>query len=81
MGVCSSRRKPVILVLWVVLFIIIVFISGYSHASRTTNVFKLKPKSHNTGHFFGFLPRRMPIPYSSPSRKHNDIGLKSWRSP
>ena len=35
----------------------------------------------NHGHFSGFLPKRMPIPYSTPSRKHNDIGLRSWRSP
>ncbi|KAG7034431.1 Protein IDA-LIKE 2, partial [Cucurbita argyrosperma subsp. argyrosperma] len=44
--------------------------------------FKLKPKKpHSYGHFFGFLPRRIPIPASGPSRKHNDIGLRSWRAP
>ncbi|KHN29158.1 Protein IDA-LIKE 4 [Glycine soja] len=47
----------------------------------TTTVFKFKPKSQHHGHFSGFLPKRMPIPYSTPSRKHNDIGLRSWRSP
>ncbi|KAE9602787.1 hypothetical protein Lalb_Chr12g0203271 [Lupinus albus] len=66
------------------LTIILLFLSifmNHCHGSRTTNVFKLKPKSQHHGHFSGFLPKRMPIPYSNPSRKHNDIGLKSWRSP
>ncbi|KAI4317130.1 hypothetical protein L6164_025030 [Bauhinia variegata] len=75
MGLC---RRPVVLLVWLLLFI---FIVGHCHASRTTNVFKFKPKSQHPGHFFGFLPRRLPIPCSSPSRKHNDIGLKGWRFP
>lgn len=72
-------RRTLLLVLWLLLF---VFIFGHCHGSRNSNVFKLKHKSQHHGHFFGFLPKRMPIPYSTPSRKHNDIGLKStWRSP
>ncbi|KAF7840081.1 Protein IDA-LIKE 2 [Senna tora] len=49
-------------------------------ASRSsTKLFKWNPQSPHThtGHFYGFLPRRMPIPYSSPSRKHNDIGFRA----
>ncbi|XP_012571927.1 protein IDA-LIKE 2-like [Cicer arietinum] len=63
------------------LFILLLCIFGYCHGSRTNNVFKAKPKYQHTGHFFGFLPRRIPIPFSSPSRKHNDIGLQRWKSP
>ncbi|KAL5752078.1 hypothetical protein ACOSQ2_022585 [Xanthoceras sorbifolium] len=77
MGQC--RIQPILLVWFFFLFIFIV--SQYCHGSRTTNVFKLKPNSQYTGHFLGFLPRHFPIPASGPSRKHNDIGLKSWRSP
>ncbi|KAH1255421.1 Protein IDA-LIKE 4 [Glycine max] len=67
----SRRRKTLMLLL--VLFLCIL---GHGHGSRTTNVFKLKPKSQHTGHFFGFLPKRIHIPFSSPSKKHNDIGLQ-----
>ncbi|KAH1079918.1 hypothetical protein J1N35_019679 [Gossypium stocksii] len=42
---------------------------------------QIKPKPQYKGHFLGFLPRRFPIPASGPSRKHNDLGLQSWRSP
>lgn len=72
------RRKLKSLLLSLILFLCIF---GHCHGSRTTNVFKVKPKYENKGHFFGYLPRRIPIPFSSPSRKHNDIGLQSWRSP
>uniref|UniRef100_A0A7N0V0U2 Uncharacterized protein n=1 Tax=Kalanchoe fedtschenkoi TaxID=63787 RepID=A0A7N0V0U2_KALFE len=38
-------------------------------------------KSPNmVGHFMGFLPRGIPISASAPSRKHNDLGLQSWKS-
>ncbi|KAJ7945272.1 Protein IDA-LIKE 2 [Quillaja saponaria] len=76
MGLC---RRPLVLLLWLLLFICITV--DHCHGSRTTNVFEVNPKPQYIGHFFGFLPRRMPIPYSGPSRKHNDIGLKNWRSP
>ncbi|KAB1210294.1 Protein IDA-LIKE 2 [Morella rubra] len=69
-------RGPVVRLIWLLFFIL-----GHCHGARTTNVFKLEPKSQYSGHFLGFLPRRIPIPVSGPSRKHNDIGLKSWRSP
>ncbi|KAG4389750.1 hypothetical protein JHK82_015342 [Glycine max] len=72
----SRRHKTLLLLL--ILFLCIL---GHGHGSRTTNVFKLKPKSQHTGHFFGFLPKRIHIPFSSPSKKHNDIGLQSLRSP
>ncbi|ESW31814.1 hypothetical protein PHAVU_002G270200 [Phaseolus vulgaris] len=72
------HRRPLILVICLFLFL---FVLGHCHASRATNVYKLRPKSQHHGHFSGFLPKRMPIPYSTPSRKHNDIGLRSWRSP
>ncbi|KAE7998278.1 hypothetical protein FH972_002837 [Carpinus fangiana] len=76
MGVC---KRPLARLLW--LFLLFIFILGHCHGSRTTSVFKFKPNSQFSGHFLGFLPRRIPIPASGPSRKHNDIGLKSWRSP
>ncbi|CAL0319688.1 unnamed protein product [Lupinus luteus] len=72
------RPKPTLLFCLILLFFCLL---GHCHGSRTTSAFKFKPKSeHNKGHFLGFLPRRIHIPYSSPSRKHNDIGL-TWRSP
>ncbi|CAJ1974682.1 unnamed protein product [Sphenostylis stenocarpa] len=75
--VLRSRRHQILLLL------LILFLSTleHGHGSRTTTVFKFKPKSqHSTGHFLGFLPKRMPIPYSSPSKKHNDIGLQNQYS-
>nr|AFK45340.1 unknown [Medicago truncatula] len=63
------------------LLLLFLCIFGHCDGSRATNVFKVKPKYEHKGHFFGFLPGRIPIPYSSPSRKHNDIGLQSLRSP
>ncbi|KAK7353622.1 hypothetical protein VNO80_19073 [Phaseolus coccineus] len=75
--VIRSRRHQFLLLL-LILFLCTL---GHCHGSRATSVFKFKPKSQQRGHFLGFLPKRMPIPYSSPSKKHNDIGLQSWRSP
>ncbi|XP_059624793.1 protein IDA-LIKE 2-like [Cornus florida] len=72
-------KRPLIQLLWLVLLFI--FIVGQCHGSRTIHVFKINPKPQNLGHFMGFLPRRIPIPSSGPSRKHNVIGLESWRSP
>lgn len=72
--------RQLVLLLW--LFLMFTFIVQLCHGSRTTNVFKIKPKSqYSTGHFLGFLPRHLPIPASGPSRKHNNLGLQSWRSP
>ncbi|KAB2055812.1 hypothetical protein ERO13_A11G055800v2 [Gossypium hirsutum] len=73
-------RRQLVLLLW--LLLIFTFLACHCHGSRlTTNVFKIKPKPQYKGHFLGFLPRRFPIPASGPSRKHNDLGLQSWRSP
>ncbi|KAB2008661.1 hypothetical protein ERO13_D10G105766v2 [Gossypium hirsutum] len=71
--------RQVVLLLW--LFLILTFLVHYCHGSRTTKVFRFHPKSHYTGQFLGFLPRHFPIPASVPSRKHNDLGLQTWRSP
>ncbi|KAE9608707.1 hypothetical protein Lalb_Chr08g0238521 [Lupinus albus] len=78
--ILCCRRPPLNLVFCLILFFCLM---GHCHGSRTTSAFKVKPKSqtqNNLGHFFGLLPRRIPIPYSSPSRKHNGIGL-TWTSP
>ncbi|MBA0628384.1 hypothetical protein Godav_023123 [Gossypium davidsonii] len=72
-------RRQVVLLLW--LFLILTFLVHYCHGSRTTKVFRFHQKSHYTGQFLGFLPRHFPIPASVPSRKHNDLGLQTWRSP
>ncbi|PRQ49277.1 hypothetical protein RchiOBHm_Chr2g0120121 [Rosa chinensis] len=89
------RRVPVtkfLLAVWLFLTFIFILVNC-SHGSRLItqqhnqeqqelDVFKMKPKNHQySGHFLGFLPRRIPIPASGPSRKHNGIGLKAWRSP
>ncbi|XVF58728.1 hypothetical protein PTKIN_Ptkin07bG0090200 [Pterospermum kingtungense] len=71
--------RQLVLLLW--LFLIFTFLVYHCHCSRTTNVFKINPKSQYTGHFLGFLPRHLPIPASGPSRKHNNLGLQNWRSP
>ncbi|OIW17824.1 hypothetical protein TanjilG_02452 [Lupinus angustifolius] len=73
-------RRPLIIILWLLFFLLFIFMS-HCHCSRTIDVYKLKSKSQHQGHFFGFLPKGMPIPYSTPSRKHNGIGLISVRSP
>ncbi|PSS26662.1 Protein IDA-LIKE 2 like [Actinidia chinensis var. chinensis] len=76
MGFC---KRPLVQLLWVVL--VFIFIFGHCKGSRSSNQFKvMRPKSQNSGHFLGFLPRRIPIPASGPSRKHNDIGLQGWTS-
>ncbi|KAB2085539.1 hypothetical protein ERO13_A05G386200v2 [Gossypium hirsutum] len=75
--------RQLILLVWLFLalaFIVCLQCQG-SRTTPTTNVFKTKPKSQYTGHFVGFLPRHFPIPGSGPSRKHNDLGLQSWKSP
>ncbi|KAM6590601.1 hypothetical protein CsatA_013206 [Cannabis sativa] len=78
---CSSTRRQRILLLWLFIFTVVLFIFGQCDGSRNPQVFKFKPKSSQlSGHFMNFLPKRFPIPKSGPSRKHNDIGLQSWRS-
>ncbi|WOG82118.1 hypothetical protein DCAR_0101280 [Daucus carota subsp. sativus] len=70
----SSRFLLILLHVW-----FIVMISA--EASRTnSNIFNPKARP-NSGHFLNNMPRRMPIPFSGPSRRHNDIGLESWNSP
>ncbi|GMI86676.1 hypothetical protein HRI_002336900 [Hibiscus trionum] len=74
--------RPLVVLVWV--FLALSFIACLQcHGSRSTatDVFKSRPKSQHTGNFFGFLPRHFPIPASGPSRKHNDLGLQSWKSP
>ncbi|KAK9012709.1 hypothetical protein V6N11_040747 [Hibiscus sabdariffa] len=78
---CRRQLVPLLL-LW--LLLTLTFNVSHCHGSRATatnNVFKIEPKSPYVGHFVGFLPRHLPIPSSGPSRKHNDIGLQSRRSP
>ncbi|KAK9038520.1 hypothetical protein V6N11_023382 [Hibiscus sabdariffa] len=78
---CRRQLVPLLL-LW--LLLMLTFNVSHCHGSRATatnNVFKIEPKSPYVGHFVGFLPRHLPIPSSGPSRKHNDIGLQSRRSP
>ncbi|KAG5245018.1 IDA2 protein [Salix suchowensis] len=73
-------RRPLTLILCL-FFLFFVFFFGYSHGSRSTNVLNFKTKTQEEGHFLNFLPRHLPIPTSGPSRRHNDIGLQSSRSP
>ncbi|KAL7585066.1 hypothetical protein Lser_V15G42714 [Lactuca serriola] len=63
------------------------FIVGHTECSRTRSsgdhVFRVAdPNSQFSGNNFGFLPKRkIPLPSSGPSRKHNDIGPQNWRLP
>ncbi|TQD79143.1 hypothetical protein C1H46_035303 [Malus baccata] len=79
----ASSRRPLVVLVSVWLFVTFIFIPlGNCHASPTTAAQVFRPKyMQNSGHFLGFFPRRIPIPASGPSRKHNGIGLRSWRSP
>ncbi|KAL4379069.1 hypothetical protein GQ457_02G017520 [Hibiscus cannabinus] len=76
---CTRQLVPLLWVLLLLSFIVCL----HCDASRTTatNVYKTKPKPEHAGHFSGFLPRHFPIPASGPSRKHNDLGLQTWKSP
>ncbi|XP_049371020.1 protein IDA-LIKE 2-like [Solanum verrucosum] len=74
-----------VLVLWMAIILISIF-GHFCHGSRSNsqvfNTINSQRNSYNHGHFWNFLPKRIPIPASGPSRKHNDIGLKStWRLP
>ncbi|EYU27216.1 hypothetical protein MIMGU_mgv1a023957mg [Erythranthe guttata] len=62
------------------------------NASRKRNVLETRPPAaqvllqHQTnnsaaaGHFLHMLPKRK-VPASAPSKKHNDLGLQTWRFP
>ncbi|CAN7047809.1 unnamed protein product [Brassica oleracea var. botrytis] len=58
-----------------------------SRALSPSSVFYIIPNDdHNKNtmrrdHFFGILPRHLPVPASGPSRKHNSIGLQALLSP
>ncbi|KAM3200700.1 Protein IDA-LIKE 4 [Capsicum chinense] len=76
------RKVPLILLFWMAIILISIF--GHCHGSRSSSqVFNpINSQSYKHGHFWNLLPKRIPIPASGPSRKHNDIGLKStWRLP
>ncbi|WOG97248.1 hypothetical protein DCAR_0416588 [Daucus carota subsp. sativus] len=70
-------------------FVLMAILTAAADGSRiNSHVFNYKssssssiPPSSSSIGFLGFLPRRIPLPTSSPSRKHNDIGLQSWTSP
>ncbi|KAG9129243.1 hypothetical protein Leryth_006499 [Lithospermum erythrorhizon] len=75
----SAKRRHAILVL--LLLVVFTFIFSHCHGSRNSNVFNWKPNhQHQTGQYMSYMPKRV-IPVSGPSRKHNSIGLQSWRSP
>ncbi|KAI4374204.1 hypothetical protein MLD38_012221 [Melastoma candidum] len=81
-------RKLVMILLLLSMAVIIInifFLVGHCEgssrsmtATTTTKTNRFKPRQpEEIGHFLGYLPRGIPIPYSGPSRKHNDIGLQS----
>ncbi|CAN6567658.1 unnamed protein product [Malus baccata var. baccata] len=73
----ASSRRPLVVLVSVWLFVTFIFIPlGNCHASPTTAAQVFRPKyMQNSGHFLGFFPRRIPIPASGPSRKHNVFSL------
>ncbi|OWM91427.1 hypothetical protein CDL15_Pgr017345 [Punica granatum] len=85
------RRPPQLLHIFLLLLHLLLLLLGHPcEGSRPSpaakNVFEIRPRHHgghssNIGHFYGFLPRGIPIPASGPSRKHNAIGLQSLASP
>ncbi|GMH23979.1 hypothetical protein Nepgr_025822 [Nepenthes gracilis] len=53
-----------------------------SHGIRSNDFFRLIPsRTRYSDRFSGFSAKSVPVPASGPSRKHNDIGLQSSRSP
>ncbi|PIN10000.1 hypothetical protein CDL12_17413 [Handroanthus impetiginosus] len=63
------------------LVLVFILVLGHCNGSRTTNTFKTRPKPQNSSQIFlDYLPKRR-IPASAPSRKHNDLGLQTWRFP
>ncbi|KAL4334608.1 hypothetical protein GQ457_07G004810 [Hibiscus cannabinus] len=85
----QSRRQQLILLVCQLLMLHLVVSRGHGPtlATATATVLKVKPKSvyTATGHFLEFLPRvrhtNFTVPASTPSRKHNDLGLQSWTTP
>ncbi|KAK8631813.1 hypothetical protein V6N13_028591 [Hibiscus sabdariffa] len=85
----QSRRQQLILLVCQLLTLHLIVSGGHASTltTATATVFKVKPKSvyTATGHFLGFLPRvrhrNFTVPASSPSRKHNGLGLQSWTTP
>ncbi|KAI4365520.1 hypothetical protein MLD38_021499 [Melastoma candidum] len=66
----------------IIVFFLVGHCEGSSRSMMTTTAkanTRFKPRQpEEIGHFLGYLPRaEIPIPYSGPSRKHNDIGLQS----
>lgn len=81
-----KRRKLTFLLLLVRLLLLIILSTSVDECQGSRinrQVFKLNPNTNYSGsdHFLWFKPRRIPIPVSGPSRKHNDIGLQSWNAP
>ncbi|XXG78162.1 hypothetical protein AAC387_Pa08g2161 [Persea americana] len=74
MGLCTRLAIPLFLFL---------LLAAQCHGSSSTKkqVLSTKTRSGNFGSFLGFFPRARPIPPSGPSKKHNTIGLRSWRTP
>ncbi|KAL7102116.1 hypothetical protein ACP275_08G099400 [Erythranthe tilingii] len=76
----SSRRRRLAVLTALALVIVVQMVVGHCNGSRTTiNAFKTTPHSPR-GHFSNLLPKRW-VPFSAPSRKHNDLGLQTWRLP
>ncbi|GFP97791.1 protein ida-like 2 [Phtheirospermum japonicum] len=68
----------------IVLLLLLIFSLYDHHANgvrprRTQIMMKAKPQTtqNSIKIIFGFLPKGVAIPPSGPSRRHNDIGLKS----
>ncbi|KAK9670572.1 hypothetical protein RND81_13G210300 [Saponaria officinalis] len=80
----TPKLLRIMIILWVYFVVLSTFKFEQCEGLRHTNVFRTfnaRPVYSNTGHFMGFFPKRIPVPFSAPSRKHNDLGLQSWRSP
>ncbi|EHA8590241.1 Protein IDA-LIKE 2 [Cocos nucifera] len=72
-------RRGSTLLVWLLLLLLL---ASCCQGSRSMQVFKKRPmESRNSGYYFGFLPRGVPIPPSGPSKQHNSIGFESHGSP
>ncbi|KAL8473295.1 hypothetical protein ACS0TY_030215 [Phlomoides rotata] len=68
------------LLLLIAAAVVLLLLCHRGNAARTINTYKVRSNPNSGGHFLNFMPKRW-IPASAPSRKHNDLGLQTWRYP
>lgn len=64
-----------------IIFVLVIIIQ-HAHGASHTQFFKVKPlpisNKNNKSPYYESLPKGVPIPPSSPSKRHNGINLKRY---